>query len=65
MIRERVRAGLARAKKAGRPWIKDPKLAAQVMRLRADKVGMVAIGKQLGVGTAYVQRIVRANAAPT
>ena len=67
MIRERVNAGLARAKaqgvKLGRPRRDDPKLVAKVRALRATKVGMLKIAKQLGVGTSVVQRIVSAEAS--
>ena len=65
MIRERVNAGLARAKaqgtKLGRPRLDDEQLVAKIRKLRARKVGMLKIAKQLGVGTSVVQRIVNAE----
>ena len=67
MIRERVNAGLARAKaqgtKLGRPRLDDQRLVAKIRTLRARKVGMLKIAKQLGVGTSVVQRIVSAEAS--
>lgn len=61
MIRERVRAGLERAraqgKKLGRRRNEDPKLAAKVRRLRADGVGIGKVARTLGVGASYVQRL--------
>jgi DNA invertase Pin-like site-specific DNA recombinase len=61
MIRERVRAGLARAKangkKLGRRRNDDPKLAARVRQLRASGVGIGRTARMLGVGTSYVQRL--------
>ena len=67
MIRERVNAGLARAKaqgtKLGRPRLDDQRLVAKIRKLRARKVGMLKIAKQLGVGTSVVQRIVSAEAS--
>lgn len=66
MIRERVNAGLARAKaqgkKLGRPRHDDPTLVAKIQKLRVKKVGMLKIAKQLGVGTSVVQRIVASRA---
>jgi DNA invertase Pin-like site-specific DNA recombinase len=65
IIRERVNSGLARAKaqgrKLGRPRQNDPKLLAKIRELRKQKVGILRIAKQLGVGTSLVQRIVGAN----
>ena len=65
IIRERVNAGLARAKaqgkKLGRPRQNDPKLLAKIRKLRKQKVGILRIAKQLGVGTSLVQRIVGAS----
>jgi DNA invertase Pin-like site-specific DNA recombinase len=64
IIRERVNAGLARAKAQGktlgRPRNDDPKLLASIRRLRRQKVGILKIAKQLGVGTSTVQRVVSA-----
>jgi DNA invertase Pin-like site-specific DNA recombinase len=62
MIRERVNAGLARAKAEGktlgRPRNDDPKLHAAIGKLRKQKVGILRIAKQLGIGTSTVQRII-------
>jgi DNA invertase Pin-like site-specific DNA recombinase len=61
MIRERVRAGLERArsqgKKLGRRRNDDPKLAAEVRRLRTKGIGIGKIARTLRVGASYVQRI--------
>jgi DNA invertase Pin-like site-specific DNA recombinase len=61
MIRERVNAGLARAraqgKKLGRRRNDDPKLAAKVRRLRADGEGIGKVARTLGVGVSYIQRL--------
>jgi DNA invertase Pin-like site-specific DNA recombinase len=60
MIRERVNAGLARArakgKVLGRPKVK-PAVEKRIRELRAKGMGMVAIGRALKVGTATVQRV--------
>ncbi len=61
MISERVKSGLARTKakgtKLGRPMT-SPKTEAQILKLRSKGKGMLAIGKELGVGTSVVQRVV-------
>jgi DNA invertase Pin-like site-specific DNA recombinase len=60
MIRERVNAGLARAKADGKRLGRPPVGEATVRRigeLRAEGMGMVKIGKTLGVGTSVVQRV--------
>jgi DNA invertase Pin-like site-specific DNA recombinase len=61
MIRERVRAGLERAKaqgkKLGRRRNDDPKRAAEVRRLRAKGLGMGKVARTLGIGVSYVQRL--------
>ena len=62
MIRQRVNAGLKRAvdagKQLGRPRI-DPALEKRIQsQLRAGK-GMLAIAKEVGVGSGTVQRINR------
>ena len=62
MIRQRVNAGLKRAvdagKQLGRPRI-DPALEKRIQnQLRAGK-GMLAIAKEVGVGSGTVQRIKR------
>jgi DNA invertase Pin-like site-specific DNA recombinase len=62
MIRERVNAGLARAKAEGktlgRPKNDDAKQRAAVVRLRKQGVGILKIARTVGAGTSYVQRIV-------
>ena len=62
IIRERVNAGLARAKAQGktlgRPRQNDPILLARIRKLRKQNVGILRIAKELGVGTSLVQRIV-------
>ena len=66
MISERVKSGLARTKakgtKLGRPMASS-KTEAQILRLRSKGKGMLAIGKELGVGTSVVQRVVKQSAA--
>jgi DNA invertase Pin-like site-specific DNA recombinase len=62
MIQERVRAGLRRAvaegKQLGRPKI-DPALEKRIQsQLRTGK-GMLAVAKDVGVGSGTVQRIAR------
>ena len=60
IIRERVNAGLARAKangvKLGRRRTK-PSVEAQIVALRAKGDGILKIGRTLGVGTSVVQRV--------
>ncbi len=61
MISERVKSGLARTKakgtKLGRPMT-SPKIETQIRKLRSKGMGMIRIGKKLGVGTSVVQRVV-------
>jgi DNA invertase Pin-like site-specific DNA recombinase len=61
IIRERVRAGLARAKangvKLGRRRVGSD-VEEKIRRLRSKGMGMLRIGRQLGVGTSVVQRVV-------
>src|SRR5271154_6788164 len=61
IIRERVNAGLARAKekgvKLGRPRI-DPKIENRIRHLRKKGFGILKIGRELGIGTSVVQRVV-------
>jgi DNA invertase Pin-like site-specific DNA recombinase len=60
MIRERVNAGLARAKAKGRVGGR-PKIAAtveaKIRELRAQGFGKIKIAKTLGVGVGTVQRV--------
>jgi DNA invertase Pin-like site-specific DNA recombinase len=61
IIRERVNAGLARARangtKLGRRPVK-PTVEARIRQLRAKGDGILKIGKKLGIGTSVVQRVV-------
>jgi len=61
MIRERVNAGLARAKaqgkKLGRPTIGE-QVEDQIRTMRADGRGVLKIAKTLGIGTSVVQRVI-------
>jgi DNA invertase Pin-like site-specific DNA recombinase len=65
IIRERVNAGLARAREKGvvlgRPRI-DPAVEKRILALRKKGMGILKIGRELGVGTAAVQRVVGATA---
>jgi DNA invertase Pin-like site-specific DNA recombinase len=64
MIRERVVAGLARAKTKGtrsgkpigRPSV-DSKVEDRIRTLRAEGVGMLKVAKLLGCGVSVVQRV--------
>ncbi|WP_229168294.1 recombinase family protein [Bradyrhizobium altum] len=61
MIRERVNAGLARAKakgtKLGRRPV-GPSVEARIRELKAGGMGILKIGRTIGVGTSVVQRVV-------
>jgi DNA invertase Pin-like site-specific DNA recombinase len=61
IIRERVNAGLARARqngtKLGRRRVK-PSVEAAIRELRAKGDGILKIARTLGVGTSVVQRVV-------
>lgn len=64
MIRERVRAGVARAKrkgtKSGRPIGRpklDPRREGQVRRALSAGTGILKVARALGVGTGTVARI--------
>src|ERR1700692_3580055 len=60
IIRERVNAGLARARangtKLGRRRV-NPSVEARILELRAKGDGILKIGKKLGIGTSVVQRV--------
>lgn len=64
IIRERVNAGLARAKakgtKLGRRRVK-PSVEARIRELRADGEGILKVARKLGIGTSVVQRVVRTD----
>jgi DNA invertase Pin-like site-specific DNA recombinase len=68
IIRERVNAGLARAKangvKLGRRRTK-PSVEAQIVALRAKGDGIHKIRRKLGIGTSVVQRVFKQQSAPT
>jgi DNA invertase Pin-like site-specific DNA recombinase len=69
MIVERVKSGLARAKKngtksgnaIGRPMV-DPEVEASIRELRASGMGMLKISKTVQCGVSTVQRVVAADA---
>jgi DNA invertase Pin-like site-specific DNA recombinase len=65
IIRERVNAGLARAREKGvvlgRPRI-TPAVEKRILALHKKGMGILKIGRELGVGTAAVQRVVGATA---
>lgn len=66
MIRERVNAGLARARAQGvtlgRPSVGDD-VEARIVELRAQGLGMLKIAKEAGCGTSVVQRVLRVQEA--
>jgi DNA invertase Pin-like site-specific DNA recombinase len=66
IIRERVNAGLARARAngtiLGRRKVK-PGIEVRIRNLRKGGMGMLKIGRTLGVGTSVVQRVVAASEA--
>jgi DNA invertase Pin-like site-specific DNA recombinase len=61
IIRERVNAGLARARangtKLGRRRVK-PSVEERIHELRKGGMGILKIGREVGVGTSVVQRLV-------
>ena len=65
IIRERVNAGLARARangtKLGRRRVK-PSVKARILKLRANGDGILKIGRKLGIGTRVVQRVFKQEA---
>jgi len=64
IIRERVNAGLARARvkgtKLGRRRVK-PSVELTIRQLKAKGMGMLKIGRTVGVGTSVVQRVLIAK----
>src|ERR1700754_3320184 len=62
IIRERVNAGLARAKangtKLGRRRV-EPSVEARILELKAGGDGILKIGRKLGIGTSVVQRVIK------
>ena len=70
MIRERVTSGLARAKVTGTKSGKaigrarvGADVEAHILALRAEKIGIVKIAKQVGCGVSAVQRVLASSAA--
>lgn len=63
ILRERVRAGIAQARKEGRPHGR-PRTASlkadEVLRLKAESVSHSEIARRLGIGRTSVRRILRA-----
>jgi len=60
ILRERVRAGIAQARKEGRPhgrprtaWLK----AEEILRLKTERVSHAEIARRLGIGRTSVRRI--------
>jgi putative DNA-invertase from lambdoid prophage Rac len=64
ILRERVRAGIAQARKEGRPHGR-PRTASlkadQVIRLKAERVSHSEIARRLGIGRTSVRRILAAG----
>src|SRR5882762_2946203 len=64
IIRERVNAGLARAKAKGTKLGRRPvkaSIEARIRELKAEGMGILKIGRTLGVGTSVVQRVISAT----
>src|ERR1700745_4456178 len=64
MIVERVNAGLARARAEGKTLGRKPVKPAveqRIRALRAKGMGILKIGKTIGVGTSVVQRVIAAT----
>ncbi len=63
ILRERVRAGIAQARKEGRPHGR-PRTASlkadEVRRLKAERLSHSEIARRLGIGRTSVRRILRA-----
>jgi DNA invertase Pin-like site-specific DNA recombinase len=63
ILRERVRAGIARARREGRPHGRPPtasRKSAEVARLKAEGASHSEIARRLGIGRTSVRRILRA-----
>jgi DNA invertase Pin-like site-specific DNA recombinase len=64
ILRERVRAGIAQARNEGRPHGRPRTAslkAAQVLRLKAERVSHAEIARRLGIGRTSVRRILAAG----
>jgi DNA invertase Pin-like site-specific DNA recombinase len=62
ILRERFRAGIAQARKEGRPHGRPPTAslkAEEVRRLKAEQVSHAEIARRLGIGRTSVRRILR------
>jgi DNA invertase Pin-like site-specific DNA recombinase len=60
IIRERINAGLARAKAKGMKLGRRPvkaSIEARIRELKAEGMGILKIGRTIGVGTSVVQRV--------
>jgi DNA invertase Pin-like site-specific DNA recombinase len=60
IIRERINAGLARAKAKGKKLGRRPvkaSIEARIRELKAEGMGILKIGRTIGVGTSVVQRV--------
>jgi DNA invertase Pin-like site-specific DNA recombinase len=68
IIREKVNAGLARARakgaKLGRRRV-EPKVEAKILELKASGDGILKIGRKLGIGTSVVQRVFKQEPRPS
>jgi DNA invertase Pin-like site-specific DNA recombinase len=68
IIRERVNAGLARARargtKLGRRRVEQV-VEARILELKANGDGILKIGRKLGIGTSVVQRVVKQEQLPS
>jgi DNA invertase Pin-like site-specific DNA recombinase len=66
IIRERVNAGLARARAngTGRRRV-EPAVEARILELKASGDGMLKIGRKLGIGTSVVQRVFKQEPRPS
>lgn len=65
MIRERVRAGIDRARAGGKALGRKPvasEIEERIRELRAQKMGILKIAKAVGCGTSVVQRVIRRDA---
>jgi putative DNA-invertase from lambdoid prophage Rac len=64
ILRERVRAGIAQARKEGRPHGRPPTAslkAAEVLRLKDERLSHSEIARRLGIGRTSVRRILAAG----
>ena len=68
ILRERVRAGIAQARKEGRPHGR-PRTATlkadEVLRLKAERVSHSEIARRLGIGRTSVRRVLAENGIDT